>query len=167
MLPDTTSRDQTADFGTLRRFLPYLWPADDRALRTRVIGALLLVMLGKAITLFGPYPYKWAIDRMSATTGTAAGQGALLVMALVVAYAAARFGGVVADNVRNVVFERVGQDATRRLAVNVLVTSTNYHCAFISAGGRVPSPRSSSAAPRASIPCSISSSSTSRRQSSN
>ncbi|MFX4721726.1 ABC transporter transmembrane domain-containing protein, partial [Acinetobacter baumannii] len=34
-------------------------------------------------------------------------------------YAAARFSGTLFDNVRNVVFERVGQDATRRLAARV------------------------------------------------
>jgi ATP-binding cassette subfamily B protein len=38
---------------------------------------------------------------------------------LVVAYAVARFGGVLADNLRNAVFERVGQDAARRLAARV------------------------------------------------
>ncbi len=104
-----------AGFATLKRFLPYLWPHDDRALRTRVVGAVLLVLLAKAITLFGPYPYKWAIDAMSANQSAAVG----LVMALVAAYAGARFAGVIFDNVRNMVFERVGQDATRHLAVNV------------------------------------------------
>jgi ATP-binding cassette, subfamily B, heavy metal transporter len=104
-----------AGFATLKRFLPYLWPRDDRALRMRVVGAVLLVLLAKAITLFGPYPYKWAIDAMSANQSAAAG----LVMALVAAYAGARFAGVIFDNVRNMVFERVGQDATRHLAVNV------------------------------------------------
>jgi ATP-binding cassette, subfamily B, heavy metal transporter len=104
-----------AGFATLKRFLPYLWPRDDRALRMRVVGAVLLVLLAKAITLFGPYPYKWAIDAMSANQNAAVG----LVMALVAAYAGARFAGVVFDNIRNMVFERVGQDATRHLAVNV------------------------------------------------
>ena len=108
-----------AGFATLKRFLPYLWPRDDRALRMRVVGAVLLVLLAKAITLFGPYPYKWAIDAMSA--GPLSGQSAAvgLVMALVAAYAGARFAGVIFDNIRNMVFERVGQDATRHLAVNV------------------------------------------------
>jgi ATP-binding cassette, subfamily B, heavy metal transporter len=110
---DTT--ENAAGFATLKRFLPYLWPRDDRALRLRVVGALLLVLAGKAVVLFGPYPYKWAIDAMSANQREAVS----LVMALVAGYAAARFGGVVFDNIRNTVFERVGQDATRRLAVNV------------------------------------------------
>ena len=41
------------------------------------------------------------------------------MVALVIGYATARFGGVLFDNIRNVVFERVGQEATRRLASNV------------------------------------------------
>jgi ATP-binding cassette subfamily B protein len=45
--------------------------------------------------------------------------GAAIAIALVVAYAGARFGSVLFDNLRNVVFERVGQDATRRLAEHV------------------------------------------------
>ena len=35
------------------------------------------------------------------------------------AYAAARFGGVLSDNLRNAIFEKVGQDAARRLAGKV------------------------------------------------
>ena len=115
MPPIIDTSDAPAGFATLRRFLPYLWPRDDRSLRMRVVGAVLLVLVAKAITLFGPYPYKWAIDAMSAGQNAAVG----LVMALVAAYAGARFAGVVFDNVRNMVFERVGQDATRHLAVNV------------------------------------------------
>ncbi len=115
MPPITATTDAPAGYSTLKRFLPYLWPKDDRALRMRVVGAVLLVLVAKAITLFGPYPYKWAIDAMSTNQDAAVG----LVMALVAAYAGARFAGVIFDNVRNMVFERVGQDATRHLAVNV------------------------------------------------
>ncbi len=38
---------------TMRRFLPYLWPRDERALRVRIVIALILVLLGKAITRAG------------------------------------------------------------------------------------------------------------------
>jgi ATP-binding cassette, subfamily B, heavy metal transporter len=115
MPPVADSPDSEASFATLKRFLPYLWPKDDRKLRMRVVGAVLLVLVAKAVTLFGPYPYKWAIDAMSAEQSAAVG----LVMALVAAYAGARFAGVIFDNIRNMVFERVGQDATRHLAVTV------------------------------------------------
>ena len=126
-MPPTAETSTTpVSFATLKRFLPYLWPRDDRALRVRVVGAVLLVLLGKAVTLFGPYPYKWAIDAMSAGQREAVG----LVMALVAGYAAARFGGVIFDNLRNTVFERVGQDATRRLAVNVFAHLHNLSLRF-------------------------------------
>jgi ATP-binding cassette subfamily B protein len=47
--------------------------------------------------------------------------GAGLAIALVVAYAGARFGSVLFDNLRNAIFERVGQEAGRRLADDVFV----------------------------------------------
>ena len=126
MPPIAETPDTPASFATLKRFLPYLWPADDRNLRMRVVGAVLLVLVAKGITLFGPYPYKWAIDAMSAQQNAAVG----LVMALVAAYAGARFAGVVFDNLRNMVFERVGQDATRHLAVNVFSHLHNLSLRF-------------------------------------
>ena len=99
----------------MRRFLPYLWPAGETALKARVVLALLLVLVAKGATLTMPFAYKAAIDRMAAGLDAAVG----LAIALVVAYAAARFGGVLFDNLRNAVFERVGQDASRRLAEQV------------------------------------------------
>src|SRR3546814_15450146 len=41
--------------------------------------------------------------------------GVALAIALVLAYAGARFASILFDNIRNVAFERVGQAATRRL----------------------------------------------------
>src|SRR3546814_3903472 len=45
--------------------------------------------------------------------------GVAIAVALILAYAAARFGAVLFDNLRNAIFERVGQDAARRLSVDV------------------------------------------------
>ncbi len=102
-------------WATLRRFIPYLWPADAPALRRRVAIALMLVLVAKLITLAMPFAYKAAIDRMAPGMEAAAG----LAIALVTAYAGARFGGVLFDNLRNALFERVGQEAGRRLADDV------------------------------------------------
>ena len=99
----------------MRRFLPYLWPAGEGRLKARVVAAVVLVFAAKAATLTMPFAYKAVIDRMSAGMDEAAG----LAIALVLAYAAARFGGVLFDNARNAIFERVGQDAARRLAETV------------------------------------------------
>ena len=99
----------------LRRFLPYLWPAGHAGLKARVLIAVLLVFVGKAATLTMPFAYKAAIDRMAPGLEPAAG----LAIALVGAYAGARFAGVLFDNLRNAIFERVGQDAARRLSEKV------------------------------------------------
>ncbi|MBB3861811.1 ATP-binding cassette subfamily B protein [Novosphingobium hassiacum] len=117
---------------TLKRFLPYLWPADNAMLRRRVMGACVMVLLGKATTLALPFAYKKAVDAMTLDTGRS--QAALTVaMAFVLAYALGRFAGVAFDNFRNIVFERVGQDATRHLAENVFARlhrlSLRFHLA--------------------------------------
>jgi ATP-binding cassette subfamily B protein len=104
-----------ADFATLRRFLPYLWPKDQPALRARVVGAMLLVLLAKSTTLVMPFAFKGAIDRMAAGVP----DGIQIAIALVAAYALARFGGVLFDNLRNTIFERVGQVAASRLGQDV------------------------------------------------
>jgi ATP-binding cassette subfamily B protein len=108
-----TKAKPNAGFAALWRFLPMLWPKGQAELKTRVVGAVLLVLAGKAVTLIGPYALKLAVDRMSGHAAFA------MVAGLVLAYAAARFGGVLSDNLRNAVFEKVGQDAARRLAAIV------------------------------------------------
>ncbi|MCC6827716.1 MAG: ABC transporter ATP-binding protein/permease [Novosphingobium sp.] len=118
MPPETPSPDAAArheGWHTLRRFLPYLWPADNPALRWRIVGAVILILAAKAVTLALPFAYKRAIDSMS----VAAGPAMTIALAFVLAYALGRFAGVMFDNFRNIVFERVGQDATRALAEDV------------------------------------------------
>jgi ABC-type transport system involved in Fe-S cluster assembly fused permease/ATPase subunit len=64
-----------------------------------------------------PFALQGAIDGMAG--GPTTPSVVSLIFLLVIGYAAARFGSVVFDNLRNAVFERVGQDATRRLAAGV------------------------------------------------
>ena len=101
-------------FAVLLRFLPMLWPKGEPELRLRVVVAVVLVLTGKAISLIMPFAYKAVVDAMSGDKTMFAA-----VAMLVVAYASARFGAVLADNLRNAIFEKVGQDAARRLAARV------------------------------------------------
>jgi len=110
--PQTAARK--AGLQTILRFLPLLWPKGETELKARVVVALLLVLAGKAVGLTVPYALKWVVDAMSGPK-----TAPTLVLALVAAYAAARFGTVLADNLRNAVFEKVGQQAGRRLAARV------------------------------------------------
>ncbi len=101
---------------TLKRFLPYLWPKGEPSLRLRIIIAGLLVLCAKAAILTMPFIYKAVIDGMS---NDALETELTVLLALVGAYGLARFGQVMFDNLRNIVFEKVGQQAARRLATNV------------------------------------------------
>jgi ABC-type transport system involved in Fe-S cluster assembly fused permease/ATPase subunit len=118
-----------AGWQTLSRFMPYLWPHDNRALRLRIVVAFGLILLSTATQLTLPYFMKWAVDAMG-VSGPRVVQFALL---WVLAYAVGRIGGVVFDNLRNIVFERVGQEATRVLAEHVFVQlhrlSLRFHLA--------------------------------------
>jgi len=108
-----TGRAGEPGFAALRRFLPYLWPAGEPGLKARVLLSLALVVASIGITtLVMPLAYGAAIDRMTAGMESAVA----IAIALIAAYAGGRFGGVLLDNMRNGIFERVGQDATRRLA---------------------------------------------------
>jgi ATP-binding cassette, subfamily B, heavy metal transporter len=116
MPPQTVDHEKSdLNFAALRRFLPYLWPKGAVALRVRIVLALSLVLVSKAIQLSMAFLYGAAIDRMQ--PGMQA--GVMLAVGLIVAYAGARFGGVLFDNIRNAIFETVGQDAARRLSVQV------------------------------------------------
>ena len=107
-------RKRSSGFGALWRFLPMLWPKGELELKLRVIAAMALVLAGKAAVLLMPFAYKAVIDRMSGPR-----VGFAMIAALVAAYATARFAGVLSDNLRNALFEKVGQDAARRLAGTV------------------------------------------------
>ncbi len=112
-IPDTVQEPPA--LATLRRFLPYLWPRDAPGQRLRIVAAGGFILASKAVQLSMGFVYAAAINRMQPGMEPAA----LLAIALVVAYAGARFAGVLFDNLRNTVFERVGQDATRHLATQV------------------------------------------------
>ncbi|MCD2314841.1 ABC transporter ATP-binding protein/permease [Sphingomonas sp. IC-11] len=114
---DPTGRSVDRPLGpTLRRFLPYLWPADAPGMKVRVVGAMMLVIISKLVQVYGaPFALQGAVDGMA----TIPRSPTSLVILLVVGYAAARFGSTLFDNLRNTVFEKVGQEATRRLASQV------------------------------------------------
>jgi ATP-binding cassette subfamily B protein len=115
MPPDTatsTQREDPEGWATVRRFLPYLWPSDNPMLKRRIVGAMLFVLAAKATVLSLPFAYKRAVDAMT----TPANETVMVALAFVIAYAAGRFAAVCFDNLRNITFERVGQDATRQLA---------------------------------------------------
>ena len=116
----------TPDFRTLIRVLPDLWPADQPTLRLRVIGALGFLMLAKLAVLATPFVYRDAVDALAPQ------EAAIVVpVLLVIAYGATRLFGTVFQQLRDLVFARVGQHALRQLGLRVFqhihALSLNYH----------------------------------------
>ncbi|KPP92954.1 ABC transporter ATP-binding protein/permease [Erythrobacter sp. HL-111] len=104
----------------LRRFIPYLWPKDRPDLRWRIVGAMVFVLAAKAVVLALPLAFSNAVDALSEAQGTLGMEGAgFVALALVLAYGLGRFASVLFDNLRKMVFERVGQTATQTLAEDV------------------------------------------------
>lgn len=127
MPPDTArSGGERPLFATLRRFLPYLWPDGAPGLKARIIIALALVVLSKVVQVYGAaYALKAVVDAMAPSQQGGGERGVItFVILMVIGYAAARLFTTVFDNLRNTVFEKVGQDATRRLAI---VTFRHLH----------------------------------------
>ena len=112
---------------TLARFVPYLWPRHSKAQRVRIVIAGLFVLASIAIQLSMGYWFGAVVNRMQPGMQ----EGVLIAIGLVIAYVGARFSFVLFDNLRNVVFERVGQDATRQLAeatfAHLHALSLRYH----------------------------------------
>src|SRR3954468_4616931 len=104
--PTTHTRADQPLLPVMRRFLPYLWPAGEAGLKARIVGAMALVLVSKLVQVFGAaYTLKNAVDRMASGDRSMA----TLVVLLVLAYAGSRFATTLFDNLRNAVFERVGQ----------------------------------------------------------
>ena len=116
---DRKALPSEAGWHTVGRFLPYLWPKDQPELRWRIAGAAFFVLIAKVVVLSLPFAYANAVDAMSGDSADVADQAVWVAMALVIAYAAGRFATVAFDNIRNIIFERVGQDAVRHLTEDV------------------------------------------------
>ena len=106
--------DQVKALGALG---PYLWPKGEPWLRARVVLALVLVFAAKLFGVAAPLMLKRAVDAL-----TPHGQNALIVapLAMVAAYGLARIGSQGSNELRDMVFAPVVQQAVRKTALSTL-----------------------------------------------
>lgn len=118
---------------TIRRVLPYLWPEDNREIRVRVVLALVALVLARVISVLTPFFYKGAVDAMAPSGGEANATVFLVAGAvgLTIAYGVARLMTVGFNQLRDVIFAKVGQRSLRRLALETFqhmhALSLRYH----------------------------------------
>ncbi len=116
---------------TVRRVAPYLWPADPTWVRHRVVWALLVLFVAKLVAVGTPFFYKAAVDSLAGEGGDATLMLAVGAVGLTVAYGMARLMTVGFQQLRDVIFARVGQRALRQLALETFQhihrLSLRYH----------------------------------------
>jgi len=100
-------------WGTLRIFLPYLWPAGRPDLRARVVRALVSLVAAKLVTVAVTFLYGRAVDALSGDAGT---QAVAVAFSLILAYAVARIAMQGFAQLRDAVFARVAFHAVQQLA---------------------------------------------------
>ncbi len=116
---------------TLRRVAPYLWPEDEAWVRRRVVLSLMALAFAKVVSVLTPFLYKAAVDALSNETRSDAWLLAIGAIGLTVAYGLARVGSIGFNELRDVIFVRVGQRALRQLALetfrHIHALSMRYH----------------------------------------
>ncbi len=130
---DSQKAARRSGMRTIRRVLPYLWPADNREIRIRVVLALLALVLARVISVVTPFFYKGAVDAMA--PGGAESNATVFLIAgavgLTIAYGMARLMTVGFNQLRDVLFAKVGQRSLRRLALETFqhmhALSLRYH----------------------------------------
>lgn len=115
---------------TIRRMAPYLWPADLPWVKRRVVLALLVLFVAKLVAVGTPLFYKAAVDALAGEVGASA-MLAFGAVGLTIAYGMARLMNVGFQQLRDVIFARVGQRALRQLALetfqHIHKLSMRYH----------------------------------------
>lgn len=116
---------------TIRRVIPYIWPAGAPWVRRRVVAALFLLVLAKLVSVATPFFYKAAVDSLTGSMRDDAWLLGVGAVGLTVAYGVARFLNTGFSELRDVVFARVGVRALHRLAMetfgHIHGLSLRYH----------------------------------------
>ncbi|PZU87998.1 MAG: metal ABC transporter permease [Shinella sp.] len=119
----TISADSSNPMGTLVNLWPYMWPADRRDLKMRVVWATVFLIVSKFVLILVPYFFKWATDALNGKLDMVGLLPAFLLGAvvLVIAYNLVRIAQVGLNQLRDALFASVGQYAVRQLAYKTFV----------------------------------------------
>jgi ATP-binding cassette subfamily B protein len=110
-------------FATLLHLWPYIWPADRRDLKNRVVFASALIFAAKFATIAVPFTFKWATDALAGrgTAPVAPDNWLAWTLAspvlLTLAYGGTRILMGVLTQWRDGIFAKVAMHAVRRLAM--------------------------------------------------
>ena len=103
-------------YQTLVSLVPYLWPQGQLLMKSRVVLAVVFLILAKIAIVYVPILYKDAVDALTVPNKTS-----LLVVpvAIIISYGLARIASLGFSEARDAIFARVGQRAVRMVALRV------------------------------------------------
>jgi ATP-binding cassette, subfamily B, heavy metal transporter len=120
-------REVTADGGSMLRTLahlwPYIWPANRRDLKNRVIFTTVLLFAAKLATVAVPFTFKWATDALAGHGTAPLGPDDVIAWALAtpvmmtLAYGGMRILMAALTQLRDGIFAKVAMNAVRQLAM--------------------------------------------------
>jgi ABC-type transport system involved in Fe-S cluster assembly fused permease/ATPase subunit len=122
---------------TIVNLWPYIWPADRRDLKARVIFATVLLFVAKLATVAVPFTFKWATDALAGRGTAPVAPDNWLAWALAapivltLAYGATRVLMGLLTQWRDGIFAKVAMNAVRRLAMltfeHIHLLSLRFH----------------------------------------
>ncbi|MCV6597350.1 MAG: ABC transporter ATP-binding protein/permease [Mangrovicoccus sp.] len=117
---DGAPQGEADPWAIIRKLSPYLWPKGHLEIRIRVVLAIAALVMAKLIAVATPLLYKGAVDGLAPQAGSdpalMLGLGAV---GLTVAYGGARVAMVGFQQLRDVIFAKVGQRALRAVGLDV------------------------------------------------
>ena len=101
----------------LNDLFPYIWPKGRNDIKSRIIIALIILILAKILTVLVPYTYKWATDAIVGdnTAPNIIPIALLTPVMLIIAFGVGRILMVAFNQLRDALFVKVGQTAVRSL----------------------------------------------------
>ena len=115
------SLSQASLLTTMLSLWPYIWPADRRDLKLRVLFAMVLLLFAKLATIVVPFTFKWATDALAGqpVTGDASwlAYAVAVPVVMTLAYGGTRVLMALLTQMRDGVFAKVAMHAVRRLAI--------------------------------------------------
>ena len=114
----SVNADDASVLATIANLWTYMWPDDRPDLRLRVVLAIAALLLSKVATTLIPFAYKGIIDSLdgSAPNGAVI-LGLAVPIVLVIAYVVGNIVDAGFQQLRDVLFASVGQNAVRKLAL--------------------------------------------------
>ena len=118
--PTALHAEEVTDVQILRGMRTHLWPANQPALKARVVGAVGLLLGAKVLNVQVPFFFKQAVDILGGTAPLDLSNPVVALFtsagALLVGYGVARGGAALFNEARNAVFAKVAQSSIRRVA---------------------------------------------------